>query len=244
MTERELFENYRKEPTTEKRNELVEKYLYMVDILIRKYLGKGVEYDDLYQVAALALVQAVERFDPDKGFEFSTFATPTIIGEIKKYFRDKQWSLKVPRRLKETAAKVQDARDSLENELQRSPTVQEIAEKTGLSEEDIIEALEGSKAYGTFSLDRTFEDGGDDGEGSALERYTGFDEKGYDRVELAELIDSVVSGMSERNKYIFRERFLNNRSQSEIARELGVSQMTVSRAERNMVETFRKQMLG
>ena len=244
MTERELFENYRKEPTTEKRNELVEKYLYMVDILIRKYLGKGVEYDDLYQVAALALVQAVERFDPDKGFEFSTFATPTIIGEIKKYFRDKQWSLKVPRRLKETAAKVQDARDSLENELQRSPTVQEIAEKTGLSEEDLIEALEGSKAYGTFSLDRTFEDGGDDGEGSALERYTGFDEKGYDRVELAELIDSVVSGMSERNKYIFRERFLNNRSQSEIARELGVSQMTVSRAERNMVETFRKQMLG
>ncbi|MBR2558875.1 MAG: SigB/SigF/SigG family RNA polymerase sigma factor [Firmicutes bacterium] len=244
MTERELFENYRKEPTTEKRNELVEKYLYMVDILIRKYLGKGVEYDDLYQVAAQALVQAVERFDPDKGFEFSTFATPTIIGEIKKYFRDKQWSLKVPRRLKETAAKVQDARDSLENELQRSPTVQEIAEKTGLSEEDIIEALEGSKAYGTFSLDRTFEDGGDDGEGSALERYTGFDEKGYDRVELAELIDSVVSGMSERNKYIFRERFLNNRSQSEIARELGVSQMTVSRAERNMVETFRKQMLG
>ncbi len=150
----------------------------------------------------------------------------------------------MPRRLKETAAKVQDARDSLENELQRSPTVQEIAEKTGLSEEDIIEALEGSKAYGTFSLDRTFEDGGDDGEGSALERYTGFDEKGYDRVELAELIDSVVSGMSERNKYIFRERFLNNRSQSEIARELGVSQMTVSRAERNMVEAFRKQMLG
>ena len=80
MTERELFQNYRKEPTIEKRNELVEKYLYMVDILIRKYLGKGVEYDDLYQVAALALVQAVERFDPDKGFEFSTFATPTMIG--------------------------------------------------------------------------------------------------------------------------------------------------------------------
>ena len=244
MTERELFQNYRKEPTIEKRNELVEKYLYMVDILIRKYLGKGVEYDDLYQVAALALVQAVERFDPDKGFEFSTFATPTIMGEIKKYFRDKQWSLKVPRRLKETAAKVQEARDALENKLQRSPTVQEIAEETGLSEEDIIQAVEGSKAYGTFSLDKTFDDAGDEGDGSALERYTGFDEKGYDRVEMAELIGNVVNGMTDRNRYIFRERFLNNRSQSDIARELGVSQMTVSRAERNMVETFRKQLLG
>jgi len=244
MTERELFENYRKDPTTEKRNELVEKYLYMVDILIRKYLGKGVEYDDLYQVAALALVQAVERFDPDKGFEFSTFATPTILGEIKKYFRDKQWSLKVPRRLKETAAKVQETRDALENRLHRAPTVREIAEATGLSEEDIIQAMEGSKAYGTFSLDSTYEDGGDEGDSSPLEKYTGFDEKGYDRVEMAELIDSVVNGMSDRNKFIFRERFLNNRSQSEIARELGVSQMTVSRAERNMVESFRKQLIG
>ena len=98
MTDRDLFQEYKNDPTVEKRNEIVENYLYMVDILIRKYLGKGVDYDDLYQVGALALVQAVERFDPDKGFEFSTFATPTILGEIKKYFRDKQWSLKVPRR--------------------------------------------------------------------------------------------------------------------------------------------------
>ena len=106
MMEQELFIKYKDNPTRELRNEIVEKHLYMVDILIRKYLGKGVEYDDLYQVGALALVSAVERFDPEKGYEFSSFATPTILGEIKKYFRDKQWSLKVPRRLKEIAAKV------------------------------------------------------------------------------------------------------------------------------------------
>ena len=116
---------------------LVEDHLYMVEILIRKYLGKGVEYDDLYQVGALALVSAVERFDPDKGFEFSSFATPTILGEIKKYFRDKQWSLKVPRRLKEISAKVQDAKEKLSTELGKNPTIPEIARFTGLSDEPV-----------------------------------------------------------------------------------------------------------
>ena len=120
MMEQELFIKYKNNPNIELRNEIVEKHLYMVDILIRKYLGKGVEYDDLYQVGALALVSAVERFDPDKGFEFSSFATPTILGEIKKYFRDKQWSLKVPRRLKEIAAKVQETKDALYTEYHRS----------------------------------------------------------------------------------------------------------------------------
>ena len=105
MESADRFREYRKNPTTEARNALVEEHLYMVDILIRKYLGKGVDYDDLYQVGALALVQAVERFDPDKGYEFSSFATPTILGEIKKYFRDKEWALKVPRRMKELPAK-------------------------------------------------------------------------------------------------------------------------------------------
>jgi len=104
--ELQIFNEYAAHPTIELRNEIVEKNLYMVDILIRKYLGKGVDYDDLYQVGAIALVNAVERFDPTKGFEFRSFATPTILGEIKKYFRDKEWSLKVPRRMKEIAGKV------------------------------------------------------------------------------------------------------------------------------------------
>lgn len=242
MIDQELFEDYKQNPTIEKRNALVEKNLYMVDILIRKYLSKGVEYDDLYQIGALALVAAVERFDPSKGFEFSSFATPTILGEIKKYFRDKQWSLKVPRRLKEIAAKVQDAKDKLNSKLHRTPTVAEIAEFTGYTEEQIIEAIESSHAYGTYSLDKTFDEAGEDGENAFLEKYTGFNEHGYDQIETAEIINKVVNTFNDQYKFIFRERFINNKSQSEIAKSLGISQMTVSRAEKNIVGKFRAEL--
>ena len=242
MIDQELFEDYKQNPTIEKRNAIVEKNLYMVDILIRKYLSKGVEYDDLYQIGALALVAAVERFDPAKGFEFSSFATPTILGEIKKYFRDKQWSLKDPRRLKEIAAKVQDAKDKLNSELHRTPTVAEIAEFTGYTEEQIIEAIESSHAYGTYSLDKTFDEAGEDGENAFLEKYTGFNEHGYDQIETAEIINKVVNTFNDQYKFIFRERFINNKSQSEIAKSLGISQMTVSRAEKNIVGKFRAEL--
>lgn len=242
MMEQDLFIKYKNNPSIELRNEIVEKYLYMVDILIRKYLGKGVDYDDLYQVGALALVSAVERFDPDKGYEFSSFATPTILGEIKKYFRDKQWSLKVPRRLKEIAAKVQDTKEELYTKYHRKPSVEEIAQATGYSKEQIIEAIEGAQAYGTFSLDKTFDDMGEDGESSFLEKYTGFDEKGYERVETSEIISKVIADLSDQYRYIFKERFLYNRSQAEIAKTLGVSQMTISRAERNIIKRFQAEL--
>ena len=242
MIDQELFEDYKQNPTIEKRNAIVEKNLYMVDILIRKYLSKGVEYDDLYQIGALALVAAVKRFDSAKGFELSSFATPTILGEIKKYFRDKQWSLKVPRRLKEIAAKVQDAKDKLNSELHRTPTVAEIAEFTGYTEEQIIEAIESSHAYGTYSLDKTFDEAGEDGENAFLEKYTGFNEHGYDQIETAEIINKVVNTFNDQYKFIFRERFINNKSQSEIAKSLGISQMTVSRAEKNIVGKFRAEL--
>ena len=242
IDQKELFEQYKDNPTIDKRNEIVEKYLYMVDILIRKYTGKGVDYDDLYQVGAMALVSAVERFDPSKGFEFSSFATPTILGEIKKYFRDKQWSLKVPRRLKEIASKVTESKEALYAKYQRNPTAEEIAEYTGYTVEQIIEALESSQAYGTYSLDKTFDDAGEDGESPFLERYTGFDEAGYESVETSEIIKKVMDTFSDQYKTIFRERFINDRSQSDIARELGISQMSVSRAERNMISRFRAEL--
>lgn len=242
MIAKDEFREYKSNPTVEIRNQLVEKYLYMVDILIRKYLGKGVEYDDLYQVGAIALVSAVERFDPEKGFEFSSFATPTILGEIKKYFRDKQWSLKVPRRLKEIAAKVQEAKDKLSADLHRAPTVDEISKYTGFASEQIIEALEGSKAYGTYSLDKTFDDLGEEGESSFLEKYMGFEEKGFERIETDEIITSVLNSFTDQYRYIFRERFLYNKSQAEIAEVLGVSQMTVSRAERNIIKEFQAEL--
>ncbi len=242
MMEQDLFIEYKNNPSNELRNQLVEKYLYMVEILIRKYLGKGVEYDDLYQVGALALVSAVERFDPNKGFEFSSFATPTILGEIKKYFRDKQWSLKVPRRLKEMAAKVQEAKDELYAQNHRKPSVEEIAEATGFSEEQIIEAMESSHAYGTYSLDKTFDEIGEDGESSFLEKYTGFEERGYERVEDAEIVSKVINSFDDQFKHIFKERFLNGKSQAEIAKNLGVSQMTISRAEKSIIARFREEL--
>lgn len=240
--EQELFIKYKNNPTRELRNEIVEKHLYMVDILIRKYLGKGVEYDDLYQVAALALVSAVERFDPEKGFEFSSFATPTILGEIKKYFRDKQWSLKVPRRLKEIAVKVQETKEALYTEYHRKPTVEEISKATGFSKEQIIEALESSQAYGTYSLDKTFDDMGEDGESPLLEKYAGFVEKGYERIEISEIIKKVMETFSAQQRYICRQRFIYNRSQAEIAKALDVSQMTVSRAEKTIISKFKAEL--
>ena len=223
----------------EERNKLVEDHLYMIDILIRKYLGKGVEYDDLYQAGALALVNAADRFDPEKGFEFRTFATPTILGEIKKYFRDKEWSLSVPRRQKELVVKLRDAEDAILKAKGRPATVEELAEATGYTEEQVIQALESSKAYGAFSLESAADT---DDEGSAIEKFVGFTEKGYERIEMAEIISRVLESLSDTNRYIFRQRFLENRPQAEIARELGVSQMTISRAEKNIIKKFKEEL--
>ena len=240
-TTAELLEEYAKNPSKELRNQIVEENLYIVDILIRKYLGKGVDYDDLYQVGAMALDSAVERFDPSKGYEFKSFATPTILGEIKKYFRDKEWSLKVPRRMKEISGKVQEVKEDLTARLGRGPTVEEISEATGFSHEQIIQAMESAKAYGTYSLEgATVSE--DEADASALEKYIGFEDSGYERIELSEIIDTVLKGFSDTYKFIFKHRFIMNWSQSQIAQKLGVSQMTVSRAEKAIIESFKKEL--
>ena len=238
----ELLKEYAEHPTIELRNQIVEENLYIVDILIRKYLGKGVEHDDLYQVGAMALVSAVERFDPSKGFEFQSFATPTILGEIKKYFRDKEWSLKVPRRMKENAGKVQEAKETLTGQLGRVPTVTEISEVTGLTHEQIIQAMESAKAYGTYSLDSPSLTSEEEQDATALEKYIGFEDNGFERVELGEIINTVLASFSDTYRYIFKQRFILNKSQSEIASKLGVSQMTVSRAEKAIIESFKKEL--
>lgn len=242
QTTSELLKEYAQNPSIELRNKIVEENLYIVDILIRKYLGKGVDYDDLYQVGAMALVSAVERFDPSKGYEFKSFATPTILGEIKKYFRDKEWSLKVPRRMKEIAGKVQEVKEKLTGDFGRVPTVEEISEATGFTHEQIIQALESAKAYGTYSLDSAGSGSEEEAEATALEKYIGFEDNGYERVELGEIINNVLKSFSDTYKYIFKQRFILNKSQSEIASKLGVSQMTVSRAEKAIIESFKKEL--
>jgi len=240
INNRELFEKYVRDKSIETRNEIVQKYLYIVDILIRKYLNKGVEYDDLYQVGSMALVFAVERYDISKGYEFTSFATPTIIGEIKRYFRDKGWSMKVPRRLKELGARIPAAKDDLERTLLRSPKISEIAEYLNCSEEEILEAMESNQAYGTYSLQQSFDEGSENEE-NTLDKYLGKEEEGFTKLENAELIKEIVNTLSEEEKVVFKKRFIDNKIQQEIAESLGVSQMTISRIEKKIRDKFRKE---
>lgn len=240
MISQDVFQQYRQNKSLTIRNQIVEAYLYMVEILIRKYLNKGVEYDDLYQVGAMALVSAVDRFDPDKGYEFSSFATPTILGEIKKYFRDKEWSMKVPRRVKEISLKITPAKEKLTEELGRVPTVEEIAKYLNLSNEEVIDALESGKAYTTYSLNQTMNE---DMEGIVTyDKYASIEEKGYSSIEDFELIKSVLDAMGEKEKNIFTMRYIENKTQAEIAKDLGVSQMTISRAEKSIRKKFHEEL--
>lgn len=243
INNKELFEEYNRTKDLNLRNKIVEKYLYLVDILIKKYLNKGVDYDDLYQVGAMALVFAVERYDISRGFEFTSFATPTIIGEIKRYFRDKGWAMKVPRRLKEISAQIPAIKEELYGKLSRNPTVTELAEYMGYSDEEILEALESGQAYGTYSLNQSFDEGGEQGEAPALEKFTGIEDTGYASFENAEIVKKVLADLSEKEKDIFKLRFINNRTQQEIANEMGVSQMTVSRLEKLIKKKFREEYI-
>ena len=147
----------------------------------------------------------------------------------------------MPRRLKETAAKVQEVREKLREELDRNPTLQEISEASGFSQEQVIEAMEGAKSYGTYSLDKTYSEAGEDGDTSFLEKYTTFEELGYERIETKEIIDKVIKSLNYQEKFIFKQRFLHNCSQAEIASDLGVSQMTVSRAEKSIIGKFKEE---
>lgn len=239
---KERFNTFYETRDIDVRNQLVEDHLYMVDILIRKYLGKGIEKDDLYQVGALALISAVERFDPTKGFEFSSFATPTILGEIKKHFRDKGWSMKVPRNLKELSVALPKARDMLTAELGREPQLKEIAQYMNVEESEVLEAMESSLAYEAYSLNQTFDDDSDSGEGMRYERFTATEEKGYERLEEFEIIQKVVDSLSETGRYVFEQRFIEEKSQAEIAETLGVSQMTISRIEKKIKEKIAKEV--
>ena len=239
-TTEELFREYRETGLVETRNEIVERFLYLPEILARKYTGRGVEYEDLVQVASYALVLAVSRYDPGKGVQFASFATPTIIGEIKKYFRDAMWSLKVPRRLKELSMRIIDANKRLQEVNGRVPTVKEVADFLLVTEEEVLEALEGSRTYSTSSLDYKSDDD-KDGDSIKYERYLGNEEAGYEQFETSGVLERVISGLSPTEKEIVRKRFLQEVTQREVADALGISQMTVSRIEKAMKEKFRQE---
>ena len=147
----------------------------------------------------------------------------------------------MPRRMKEMAGKIQSAREELSNRLQRNPTIPEIAEFTGFSEEDVLQATESGMAYNAFSLNQTFDESGEEGDAPAFEKYAAMEDEGFNRLEYQEMITKVLGELSDTNKYIFRQRFVENKSQAEIAKRLGVSQMTISRAEKNIKKRFQQE---
>ena len=209
------------------RDALVEQHLPLVEHLARRFRNRGEPYDDLVQVATIGLIKSVDRFDPERGVEFSTYATPTIVGEIKRHFRDKGWAVRVPRRLQELRLALTAATSELSQRNGRSPTVAELAGYLKLSEEEVLEGLESANAYSTLSLDAG-DQGGDD-DGVAVVDTLGVDDEGLEGVEYRESLKPLLERLPAREKKILMLRFFRNMTQSEIAREVGISQMHVSR---------------
>jgi RNA polymerase sigma-B factor len=208
------------------RDELVRLHLPLVDHCARRFMNRGEPLDDLVQVGTIGLIKSVDRFDTDRGVEFSTYATPTIIGEIKRYFRDKGWAIRVPRRLQELRMSISSVTGDMSQDLGRSPTPREIAEKLGVSVEEVMEGIESANAYSTLSLDAS--DNGEDGPGSMLDQL-GFDDAALAHVEIRESIKPLIEQLPPREKRILLLRFFRGMTQSQIAEEIGVSQMHVSR---------------
>lgn len=240
MDTKELFKMYNKDKDREIRNILIERNLYLVNILAKKYMNKGVEFEDIYQVASLGLIYAIDRYDIDKGFEFSSFATPTIMGEIKKYFRDKVWTLRVPRRVQELSKKISEARVFLEQKNKKHPKVKEIAEYIGCREEDVLEAMEASYGYQPISLDASSNDDSEDKDITLIDKI-GKEESSFGNIEQKDFINKFMENLNELELKIFKERFFLDKTQSAIANELEISQMTVSRIERKIIEKLKKE---
>lgn len=224
---RELFRQYKATGDPEVRDQLIVSHLNLVRFLASKFKNRGEPLDDLIQVGTIGLIKAIDRFDPSRGLEFTTYATPTILGEIKRHFRDKGWSVRVPRRLQELSAKVNQANDELTNELSRSPSVEEIAKRVGASVDDVLEAMESSSAYSSVPL----EGGGssdDDDAPSVIDHYATEDENlaaSDDRI----VLEDSIRDFSPREKDVIRMRFFEGMTQVEIAERLGISQVQVSR---------------
>ena len=209
------------------REDLVHLHLPLVEHCARRFRNRGEPHEDLVQVGTIGLIKAVDRFDTERGVEFSTYATPTIIGEIKRYFRDKGWAIRVPRRLQELRMQITAVTAELTQKLGRSPTPRELGEAIGCSVEEIIEGMESSNAYSTLSLDAGG-DSSDDGPPSLLDSL-GVDDHNLAHIEIRESIKPLLEGLDPREKRILLLRFFKNMTQSQIAEEIGVSQMHVSR---------------
>ncbi len=236
---RELFRLYKEEGDEEAREQLIMSHINHVRFLASKFKNRGEPLDDLVQVGTIGLIKAIDRFDTARGLEFTTFATPTIMGEIKRHFRDKGWSVRVPRRLQELSSKVNQVTDELTKELQRSPSVEEIANALDSTVDEVLEAMESSSAYSSVPLESGGQ--GDDEAPSIIDHYATEDEDlaaSDDRMVLEE----TIKDFSPREQEIIRMRFIDGLTQVEIANRLGISQVQVSRLLRRTLKKVQEKI--
>ena len=237
--DRDLLRRYHEQGDRAARAQLIERYMSLVRSLARRYASRGEQLDDLVQIGAIGLIKAIDRFDINRGVELTTYATPNIIGEIKRHFRDHGWAVRVPRGLQELSIQLMRVVEQLTGELSRSPTIAELAEATGASEEEVLEALETGRAYSPLSL--SVGSSGDDDELDPLESIGG-EEHGYEISEDRALLEPGMRVLDARERMILQLRFYEGLTQSQIAQRVGISQMHVSRLIRRALEKARNEI--
>lgn len=233
----QLFERWRHQHDLQARDELIQRFLPLARKLARRYAQSSEPYEDLVQVASLGLVKAVERYDPDRGFAFSSFAVPTIMGELKRYFRDTAWALHVDRSGQELARRITDSQQKLSSRTGRAPTILELAQYMELTQEEVLEGLQTAEAYGTVSLDAPLS--GEDDEDSSRIDAIGTEDKRLHLVHDQATIFAAARHLPMREREILYLRFGEDLTQSEIADRVGVSQMQVSRLLRRSLQRLR-----
>lgn len=223
------------------RDTIIERCLPLADHIARRFRGRGEAHEDLVQVARVGLLNAVNRFDVDAANDFLAFAVPTMMGEVRRYFRDHGWSLKVPRRLKELNVRLNSARAELTHQLNRAPTPSELAEFLGMDREEIVEGLVAANAYSTRSTEHETMRGGD-GDGLTLLDTIGGPDEGIQRVIDIQTVQPLLAKLPARDRLVLQLRFFENKTQSQIAEQIGVSQMHVSRLLARALATLREQI--
>jgi len=238
---KKLFVKYRLEGDEAARDELITMYLNLVKYLASRFRNRGEPIDDLIQVGTIGLIKAIDRFDIERQVEFTTYATPTIVGELKRYFRDKGWAIKVPRRLQELSFKVNQAVDALTQRYQRSPTIAEIGEYLGVTSEEVLEAMETSEAYNFVSLES--DRGGDGSDSFSILEYIGKDDALMAVIDDRTTLSVAFKQLTPQEQRVLYLRFFQGLTQTEIARQLDISQMQVSRLLRRTLRILRENIV-
>ncbi|HYK74434.1 MAG TPA: RNA polymerase sigma factor SigB [Pseudoneobacillus sp.] len=238
-TVNQLIHAYQLHQDEEAQKQLVLQYQNLVEMLARKYSKGRSFHEDIYQVGMLGLLGAIRRYDDSFGKSFEAFAVPTIIGEIKRFLRDKTWSVHVPRRIKELGPKIKSTVEELTVKLQRSPKVYEIAEMLEVSEEEILEAMEMGKSYQALSVDHSIEADAEGGTVTLLD-IVGDVDQGYERINQKLVLEKVLHVLTERERQIIQYTYLDNLSQKDAGDKLGISQMHVSRLQRRAIKKLRE----